>query len=492
LPVEADYDAFGHRKDVMERVLPVELPRAGDVDEFNGDILGFLARARAVLGDMFVVREGGPVFSRATGCPGAMAVFGVAGQRAVLSDIETFRLPVSAARQLSLPPRLVNLTCGLHTMRGEQHAAQKRVLSGLLGSGAARHADAVLAALEAFTALWRPGAEIDLLESMRRLALSLSCAVLFGDRSGDGMAIASMADAYFQLRREVSAPWAAAGAAGREALVAVGRPLDESLRRYIRLRRREGGAAPQSGVLARLACARIASGELLDEAAVLGHANVLLVSSTEPIAVALTWILLVLSQLPDLRVRIRRGVLDHTAGRLRRAPGRSARADLLESVIAECLRLLPPNAMMTRVTARPARLHDVSLPEGCEIILCPFVAHRDPRTFPQPTRFLPSRWRDARPSPSAYLAFGAGGHSCVGRFLARDLIKTALTFLLERFELVLAGDQEIDWRLHIQLMPRTSPKMLIQRARAPRRYDRGRAGRLLGPVGALLDWPERG
>lgn len=474
----------------MEK-LPLKLPRAGNLDEFDADPFGFLARARAALGDMFVVREGGPVFSRAADCTGAVAVFGVVGQRAVMSDIGTFRLPVSAARQLALPPRLVNLTSGLHTMCGEQHAAQKRVLTGVLGDGLASPAGAVWAALEAFTARWRPGSEIDLLDSMRRLALSLSSAVLFGDRSGDGVAIASLAEVYFQLRREVSAPWAAAGAAGRQALVGVGRPLDEALRSYVRQRRREAGAAPRPGFLARLACARTGAGQLLAEAAVVGHANVLLVSTTEPIAVAPTWILLVLSQLPDLRAKLRRRALGHPAASSRNAPAGSACADLLESVIAECLRLLPPNAMMTRVTARPARLLEVSLPKGCEIILCPFLAHRDPATFAQPMRFLPSRWSGARPSPFAYLPFGAGGHSCVGRSLARDVIKTALTFLLQRFELVLAGDQEVDWRLHIQLLPRTSPKVRVQTAGAPGGDRRARAGRLLGPVGALLDWPKR-
>src|SRR5436190_21878119 len=106
-------------------------------------------------------------------------------------------------------------------MRGRSHTSHRRVRSGVLGAGFSRHAGAVWAALEAFTARWRPGDEIDLLDTMRRLALSLSSAVLFGDRPGDGVAIASLAEVYFQLRREVSAPWAAAGAAGRQALVGV-------------------------------------------------------------------------------------------------------------------------------------------------------------------------------------------------------------------------------------------------------------------------------
>jgi len=457
--------------------LAASVPRAANFVEFGADPLDFLARARAELGDLFALRDDGPVFSRAANCAGVVAAFGAAHQRAVLGDIDVFGMPMSAALQLTLPPKLINLTRGLHSMRGEEHAAQRHLVRSILSEGVADHHGAVHAALEAFTGDWRTGAEIGLLESMRGLAMQVSVRVLFGAGHADRAELGSLLQAYFHLRREVSAPAGPAGPAGREALVALGTSLDDSLRTHVR-RCRQGGRDPEGGIFARLASARAESGMALDEDAVIAHSNVLFVSSTEPIAIALTWILLVLSQLPDLRGEIRRE-LDGAGG--------PRRVTLLDRVIDECLRLLPPNALMVRITTRATRLGGVSLPARCEVVLCPFLVHRDPERFPQPDRFLPARWHTTRPSQFEYFPFGAGGHSCAGRGLANYLLETALAFLLQRYDLVLAGDQEIDWRIHIQFMPRTDPTLII---RPPGAASAREAGRLLGPVARLLSLQE--
>jgi cytochrome P450 len=440
------------------------LPRATDAAAFGADPLGFLSRARAELGDVFVLRDGGPVFSRAPDCAGVVVVFGAAAYRTVLADIAIYGMPVSAARQMGLPPALVNLTRGLHSMRGDEHAEQRRIVTAVLGDAALGHAGAVQGAIAAVTRGWQPGRTLRLLEGMRGLALELSARVLFGAAHAEHAALAARLQAFFRLRREVSAPGDATGAAGRELLVALGTELDAELRAYVRACR---AGRPGDGIYGRLAATA------LPEDAVIAHANVLFVSSTEPIAIALTWIVLVLSQLPRLRGELRSALAEG---------GGPARSGLLHRVIAECLRLFPPNAMMARVTTRAARLGEVALPAGSEIVLCPFLAHRDPARFPDPDGFVPARWETARPSPFDYLPFGAGGHACAGRALASALIGSVLAELLPRHDLVLARDQDIDWRIHIQLMPRTDP---VMRIRSPGR--RARRGARLGSQTPRID-----
>ena len=188
-----------------------------------------------------------------------------------------------------------------------------------------------------------------------------------------------------------------------------------------------------------------------------------------------------LSQLPVLRRELRQE-LEQTSPAKPQRSTKPVPITLLDSVINETLRLLTPNALMARVTAQPARLAGVLLPAGCEILLCPFLAHRDADRFPQPSEFRLSRWRGARPSPFEYFPFGAGGHSCVGRQLAIYLIRAALTSLLRRYELVLGGDQEIDWRIDIMFMPRNEPTMTVE----PPGATNLRAGKLLGPVSDLV------
>jgi cytochrome P450 len=463
-------------------LLPISIPRATEVRQFYDEPLGFLSRTRSSLGDLFVIRDAGPIFSRAPDCAGVLAVFGPAHHRAVLSDIELFGMPVSAAQQLSLPQNLINLNRSLQSMRGEQHTQHQRLLLRVLGERSieAQHS-AVSAALETFAQGWQSGQQIGLLGEMRQLVLHVSTRLLFGDQYAESSRLASLLQVYFHFRREATSPFNSASETLREDLITLGSALDDALRQHSRWCRQKAPAS-SDGVLTGLASLEFAPGKPLSEDELIAHSNVLFMSSTEPVAVALTWILLILSQLPRLRCALRHE-LDQAA-RKDAVPSFSelTRLTLLDSVVNESLRLLPPNALMVRVTTRPATLQGVRLPERCELVLCPFLAHRDAERFPRPNEFLPSRWSGAKPSPFEFFPFGAGGHACVGRHLAMYMIKAALALLLPRYELILVDDQEIDWRIHIQFMPSNDPRMAV---RAPG-LSTSSAGKLLGPVSDLI------
>jgi cytochrome P450 len=466
--------------------IPPTIPRATEVQRFFENPLGFLAQARSRVGDVFVLRDNGPIFSRAHDCTGTVAVFGTVRHQTVLSDIDLFGLPVSAAQHLSLPQHLVSLNRGLHSMRGEQHAQHQRLLMRVLSEHSIEDYQ-VSTGLDPLMRRWRFGHRIGLLGEMRQLALNVSTRLLIGGQYAESSELASVLQAYFHLRREAATPFSSAGEALREELIGLGTSLDHALRQYIRWCRRQATAASPDAVLGRLALLELLPGELVSEDDLVAHCNVLFMSSNEPIAVALAWILLILSQLPDLRRELRNELEQAFDDDAVVPASHLARLTLLDSVVNESLRLLPPNALMVRVTTRPASLVGELLPERCEVVLCPFLSHREPARFPQPDEFLTSRWRttsssEKRPSPFEYFPFGAGGHSCVGRHLGTYIIKASLALLMQRYEFVLAGDQEIDWRIHIQFMPKNDPIMTVH-------SPGGRianAGKLLGPIGDLV------
>lgn len=436
----------GHR---MSATRP--LPRAGDVAAIGADPMAWLADARARHGDLFALDLHGPLLSRDDDCVQVVAVFGEAHQRAVLGDIERFVLPVSAAVRLGLPAPLVHLNASLHGMRGEAHAQAKAQLARALAradaeriAAAARHAvDAGFAALDADD--W------PLLDTMRRVTLAASTSLLFGDIAIDGFDPAAVMD-YFRLRREAAAPWAALDDAAREALVRSGLALDGGLRRYRAAVRAAHRDAAMFGALAALAL-----DDAIDDDAFVGHANVLAVSTNEPVAVAMAWTLLALSQLPTLRARLRAA----DDGRSDPAAALSQET-LADAVLAESLRVLTPNALMVRTTRTAVRLGAHRLPAHTEVLLCPFLSHREPSLFLRPERFLPARWADLRPSPYVYFPFGAGGHVCVGRALALRLLRALLAVLSSRGDALLREDVAIDWRVHVMLLPTHDPRMRLQ------------------------------
>ena len=422
-----------------------------------------------------MLRDGGPIFSRAEDCAGALAVFGECNHRAVLSDIDAFGLPLSAAEHLALPSILINLNRGLHSMRGEQHANQQRLLLSVLSERSieAQH-HSVVAALQGVSI--EAGQTIPLLASMRELALHLSTQLLFGSAYDERAAVASLLHSYFQLRREETSQLSSVKESARAELISLGSAADGALRRYLKWAGTPA-ASSSDGLLTTLR--RAAGNSMLDDELV-AHCNVIFMSCNEPIAVSLTWILLVLSQLPQLRRDLRSELNQSAVNDL--VPGRFPHLYLLHAVINETLRLLTPNALMSRVTTKPVTLNGVELPARSELVLCPFLAHREAKRFPQPDQFRPERWQDLKPSPFEYFPFGAGGHGCVGQRLAMYLLKATLISLIRRFDLVLAGDQEVDWRIHIMLMPSAEIKIRIDEC------DKTtfKPGTLLGPVAELV------
>jgi cytochrome P450 len=436
-----------------------------DLKPFRADPLALLAEARRQRGPVFPLHMGGAVFSRLADCRAVAAVFGADAVKQVLSDSDAFALPASAAAALALPARLAGLNRSLHSMAEPEHGQHKRALGALLGSQREEQASSLQQTLDRITQSWPRHEPQPLLSRMRELSLGLAQCVLLSPRADP--ALAPLLHQYFLLRREAAAPAAAAGQSLRAPLLATGRRLDQLLRRHLR--------SPVGGLLGRLHNPQALGGLALSEDEAVGHANILFVSATEPVAVALTWVLLLLSQRPALR----RALRDDPA--------------LLDPLLLESLRLLPPNGFMVRVTTRAVQLAGLSLPAHSEVILCPLLSQREPAVFDRPERFLPQRWRAARPTPFEYFPFGAGGHACVGRSLAMDTMRSALAFMAQRFDTVLHVDQAIDWRLHVMFMPRAEITVRFVPPGAPGATgENGGGGQWTGPVAGLVELQEEG
>lgn len=146
----------------------------------------------------------------------------------------------------------------------------------------------------------------------------------------------------------------------------------------------------------------------------------LFVAGQETTAVALAWTWFLLSQHPKAAAQLHQELQRVLDGRL------PTSADLpslpyTRVVFAEAMRLYPPAWILERRALRDVRLRDHVIPAGSLVCASQYLVHRDPRWYPEPERFDPTRWLPevvARRPKFAYFPFGAGTRVCVGEQFA--------------------------------------------------------------------------
>ncbi|MCD5315212.1 cytochrome P450 [Kineosporia babensis] len=87
-------------------------------------------------------------------------------------------------------------------------------------------------------------------------------------------------------------------------------------------------------------------------------------------------------------------------------------------LINETLRLYPPTWLISRMVAQDGIYAGWRLRAGDELVLSPYVSHRDAQVFPDPEEFRPERWNGLHPRINEYFPFGAGARRCVGAELS--------------------------------------------------------------------------
>ncbi|MEU6828404.1 cytochrome P450 [Nocardia beijingensis] len=131
--------------------------------------------------------------------------------------------------------------------------------------------------------------------------------------------------------------------------------------------------------------------------------------------VALSWLLIRLATHADILER----VIDELGRSRLTAAGLPTEAAYTLSVIRETLRLHPPQWILSRTAVRPTELAGYRLKPGHEVVMCPYLLHRDHRYWTEPGHFHPDRWSSgaAAHRRHVYLPFGSGTRVCPGSHL---------------------------------------------------------------------------
>lgn len=106
-------------------------------------------------------------------------------------------------------------------------------------------------------------------------------------------------------------------------------------------------------------------------------------------------------------------------------------ADLAGAAVEEALRYEPVTPFTARLLTDDLEVSDVHFPSGTLLLVCSFIANRDPEAFSTPDEFIAAGRSD---SEGRIMTFGAGIHYCLGANLARVEMEEALRTLAQQVE----------------------------------------------------------
>jgi cytochrome P450 len=159
------------------------------------------------------------------------------------------------------------------------------------------------------------------------------------------------------------------------------------------------------------------------------------ISGAPSAVAACLWLELV--RRPDWRERLRAELRAAPPEALYTAGGRAL--PLTIRFIRETMRLWSFPLMTRRIVDRPLEIEGLALEEGSTVEFSSYVMHHHEDHWPDPERFDPDRWIEAKPGACpAYVPFGFAPRSCVGGSLGQAQLILFCALVVGEFEVALA------------------------------------------------------
>ncbi|MEW2619079.1 cytochrome P450 [Streptomyces sp. NPDC048106] len=331
---------------------------------------------------------------------------------------------------------------GLATSEGSFHLRQRRLMQPAFHHAQIAHHARTMARLATDRASsWRPGQVIDVTREMYDLSLAIVTSTLFSTALDEQIAAEIRSTVPLVLRgmyTRVLDPtdlWQKLPTPGNRRLADAHRRLRRVIDHLITSR---GGGPPagEPDLLTMLLTAGDGTtADTMTDQQVHDEVVTLLVAGTETVAGGLAWLFHELGRHPGIDRQLYEEVRRQGAAPL--DFDRLAQLPYTRRTVDEALRVRNPGGVTIRRAVADVELGGHHFPRGTEFIFSALVLHRNPRYFPEPTRFDPDRWLPDRPAVprGAFLPFGAGSHQCIGESFARAEMMTTVAAVASRWRL---------------------------------------------------------
>jgi len=366
---------------------------------------------------------------------------------------------------------------GLFTSEGELWRRQRNVIAPALHRKQIAAYVAIAARrAHAYAESLRDGAIRDVKSDMTRLTMEIVAEALFGaDIGADTVvevaraledALRAFEELLYTWRRFVPAGWEQPV---RRRLAAASERLDRVVLGLV-ASRRAAGATAGADLLSRLLVARDEEGNAMSDQQLRDEVVTMLLAGHETTAMALSFGLSFLAGHPEVAAGVAREAAGVMGSHALRADDVAA-LGAANAAFKETLRLRPPVWLFGREAVRDAVVGRWQVRAGDQVLVSPWLMHRDARRFERPAEFVPGRWEqglEERLPRHAYLPFGSGPRVCAGLHFALMEGTVVLATLCRRwrFEPVDSGDLALS--AAITLRPRDAVQLRFHRHDASR------------------------
>jgi cytochrome P450 len=349
----------------------------------------------------------------------------------------------SAARRVS---------AGLMRMTGDRHAHYRKMLAAPLRRTSVEQMGPPMVQLaERDIAAWPVGETIELWRYAQQALRSITLGLLFGGEDDENRTIAEMvADLTAQK-------WSAGSLAfplnlpftPYRRMLRCSATLEERMLAWASAKR---GSEDEHDLAALIVNRPDVDGQPASEATIAGHLPSLYAGATEAGQSTLFWTLILLAQHPHVAGQLLRELRERLGDQ---APSMQAIREfpLLDAVVKESMRLIPPVPLQMRVAQEDTTLAGHRVAKHSRVILSTFLTTRMPDLYPEPDRFLPERWSKIDPTPFEYPVFGAGPRICPGYWFGLNAIKVTLATILTRYRIAVEPGTRIDYRIQPTIRP---------------------------------------
>lgn len=373
---------------------------------------------------------------------------------------------LAPSRTGSSPLRPIVGESSVLTATGPRHMRQRKLLlPAFHGQAIAHYQEQIQAAADREISTWTTGQAFPLGPSAQAMTLDVIMAGVFGV---DGRPARGTLE--YRVRQRFRRALAlsmtriakVAEFANRQSHEAVGiqrlvvESIDAALYPLIAKRRAEHVAGARHDVLSMLLDATTEDGVPLSDEELRNELMTLVLAGHETTANTIAWTFERLTRNPEAYARLRDEVRsgDGTA--------------YLEAVIHESMRSRPVIPMLAREVTVPWQFGDFAVPAGSVVAMSVLLLHHRDDLYPDPLAFRPERFLGVKPGTYTWIPFGGGIRRCLGVALAMAEMRTVISEIVRRTDLVATDPApEAPRHRNVTMVPARGGRVRIARMLEP-------------------------